>query len=595
MCGIFGCVGDLSEKKAWECINTISHRGPDAQQVHVLDGAVLAHARLSIQDLSIYANQPMSDESGRYWIVYNGELYNYIELREKLQKTGYRFRTNGDTEVFLYAYIEWGNSFQLKCNGMWSAAIWDDWKKTLFLSRDRFGIKPLYYYMQSGKFYFASEMKAFFPVMKQRNINYRIFEQQDYFGYEGTEECSILGIKKVKAGYCAVFRKNKPETVQWWDTLDHLMEVPRSYKKQVEYLEELFLDACKIRMRSDVSIGTALSGGVDSSAVAGAMKKLAEENHQYLNKDWQHTFVASMPDTSIDETEYAERASGYIGVDIKKVPVSGKVSPEELLHYMYLCEEPYITSPVSFMQTYRCISDSGVKVTIDGHGADELFGGYSFDLWHAGKEIRDYPGKLRKLLKIYNEAVFEEDRISYNQMLNVIDNLNVKRYKDTRWKRNDALNQCLYNETHEKVLPTLLRCYDRYSMGNGVEIRMPFMDYRIVCFAFSIPWTSKVRNGYTKAIVRDMASHFMDRDVIYRKQKIGFNSPMTEWFCGDLKEFLIDTVLSKDFSECDLINPLEVSVMVDNFYTKDNQKRSNGERLWTALVPYFWKKAMIDF
>lgn len=593
MCGIFGCTGKLSMEKAWECLHTISHRGPDAQHVKALEGAVLAHARLSILDTSASANQPMADVSGRYWIVYNGELYNYIELRKELEEKGYPFRTAGDTEVMLYAYIEWGEEFQLKCNGMWGLAIWDDLKKTLFLSRDRFGIKPLYYYEQDGQFYFASEMKAFFPIMRHRTVNYQIFAQNALLRYEATKECCILGIQKILAGHCGVYEKNRLSVRRWWDTLAHVTEAPRTYQKQVERLTELFLDACRIRMRSDVPIGTALSGGVDSSAVAGAMRKIADGDDSYVSRDWQHTFVASMPGTSIDETAYAQAASDYIGVDLKKVEISGKISPQTLYRYMYLCEDPYLTPPVPFMQTYGSMADAGIKVTIDGHGADELFGGYTFDLWHAGKDMRNSPRRLKRLLQVYNDAVTEEEKVSWDQMLCRMDALEGEEGGES-WKTGDALNRRLYEETHRQTLPTLFRCYDRYSMGNGVEIRMPFMDWRIVCFAFSIPWTSKIRNGYTKSIVRDTAAQFMDRDVIFRKRKIGFNSPVTEWFSGEWKEFLFDTVHSRDFYECGLIHPLEVCMKVQKFYSGNHSEGISGEQLWGALVPYFWKKAVID-
>lgn len=593
MCGIYGCIGNVSLKKAYECINKIRHRGPDALQVRELTGATLAHARLSILDTTEMANQPMSDESGRYCIVYNGEVYNFLELREELESKGYKFKTDCDTEVVLYAYIEWGEKFQYKCNGMWAIAIWDSMEKSLFLSRDRFGVKPLYYYSQNGNFYFASEMKAFFPIMNERKINYRIFEQKNYFGYEATTECCIKDISKIQAGWCGYYNGEELKVHKWWNTLDNLITVPQSYDEQVEYLRELFLDACKIRMRSDVPIGTALSGGVDSSAVVGAMSYISKTGAKRINGSWQHAFVASMPNTINDETEYARIAAQYIGVDINEVIINGKITEDDLMDYMYTCEDPYITSPIPFMQTYKSISDSGIKVTIDGHGADEMFAGYSFDIPYV---IRDSVSEdeMREIWKTFNDMSLRESKLEYDKFIKYAESLEDVEIKhdDIQYKNFDILNKRLFNQTHDTTLPTLLRCYDRYSMGNGVEIRMPFMDYRIVCFAFSIPWSSKVRDGYNKKIVRDMASPLMSDKIMYRKDKIGFNSPMSEWIRGDLREFILDTIHSKEFYECEMINPLDITIRVNELLEKCTIDYASGEGIWTCMIPFFWKKAM---
>lgn len=594
MCGIFGCVGKISREDSYRCIKQIAHRGPDALEVQALDGVILAHARLSILDVSDLANQPMVDASGRYWIVYNGEVYNFLELRKELEKLGYQFKTDGDTEVVLYAYIAWGRDFQNKCNGMWSIAIWDSLKRELFLSRDRFGVKPLYYYEQDQNFYFASEMKAFFPIMKERRINYNIFENKSYFWYESTENCSVSRIKKVQAGCCGFFKHNRLNLQRWWNTFEHLIKVPNLYEEQVEYFRELFLDACKIRMRSDVPIGTALSGGVDSSAVIGGMSYLAQTRAKHINHDWQHVFVASMPGTSIDETEYAEMAAEYVGLKIQKVIVNASISPEKLFEYMYICEEPYLTSPIPFMQTYGSIVDNGIKVTVDGHGADELFGGYPTDFYYAGVDAQIGGESVEKIWETYNNAVPIESAVSYEQFIDDVKKISEMEDDDERRevKKFDVFNRQLYKQTHMTTLPTLLRCYDRYSMGNGLEIRMPFLDYRIVNFAFSIPWRSKINGGYGKKIVRDMAAPFMDSRIMYRKSKIGFNSPMTEWLQGEMREFILDMIHSKDFYECELLNPLDVAIRVNEFYRCNSNLYADGEYIWRLLAPFFWKKAM---
>lgn len=595
VCGIFGCIGNISKEDSYKCIKQIAHRGPDALKVETLEDATLAHARLSILDVSDLANQPMVDASGRYWIVYNGEVYNFIELRNELEALGYQFKTDGDTEVVLYAYIAWGPDFQYKCNGMWSIAIWDNDKKSLFLSRDRFGVKPLYYFRQDQNFYFASEIKAFFPIMRERRINYSIFENKAnfYFQFEATENCCIQGIKKIPAGHYGYYEDGQLDVKRWWNTLEHLIKVPMQYEEQVEYFRELFLDACKIRMRSDVPIGTALSGGVDSSAVVGVMSYISKTGAKRINHDWQHAFVASMPGTSIDETQYAEMAAGHVGLDIQKVMVNGAVSADKLFEYIYMCEEPYLTSPIPFMQTYRKIVDNGIKVTVDGHGADELFAGYPPDCFYACADIENNQDLQKEIWETYNNAMPNDRELTYEQFIG-----RVERLKKNSIDENNGLeelcvlNRQLYKQTHSVTLPTLLRCYDRYSMGNGLEIRMPFLDYRIVCFAFSIPWQSKVNSGYTKKIVRDMAAPFMNNEILYRKSKIGFNTPITEWLQGDMKELILDLVHSRDFYECELFNPLEVSIAVNEFYKCKRYAFAEGEAIWMLLAPFFWKTAM---
>lgn len=599
MCGIFGCVGTIDYGKAIECVKRIRHRGPDSMAVVQLEGITLGHTRLAILDKDKGADQPMQDSSGRYTIVYNGEVYNFVELRRDLELKGYQFRTYTDTEVLLYSYIEWGEAFQQKCNGMWALAIWDDFEKRLFLSRDRFGIKPLYIYKKNGNFYFASEMKAFFPVMTERVPNKRIFIQKDYFNYEASNECSIVGIEKLAAGTVAFFENGSLEKKRWWNTLDHLYMVPKSYEEQVEMLRELFLDACKLRMRSDVPIGTALSGGIDSSCTIGAMSYLSESYTERKTDDWQHAFVAHMPGTVCDETRYAEIAARYIGISVNHVNINSCIKAEELLRYMYLCEDPYPnTSPVPHMQTYNGISNAGIKVTLDGHGADELFGGYRGDLFSACIDAGIGTKSYENIIGTFNEMSGEHISANSSEVIDRIkSNLkadNVYGIKNTYFDEMDEYNKRLYIQTHYRILPTLLRCYDKFSMASGVEIRMPFMDYRIVCFAFSIPWDSKVRNRYTKAIVRDMARPFMTKKILDRKQKIGFGAPCTEWFKGELKEFLLDIVYSKDFCECELVNAFDTRIDVNAFFKNEKADLRDGARIWARILPYLWKKAVID-
>jgi asparagine synthase (glutamine-hydrolysing) len=610
MCGIFGFVGYLEEQAAKRCVDALAHRGPDAQGLWRGDGITLGHRRLSILDLSERGGQPMSFPDGRYWITFNGEIYNFLELRSELEGKGYVFRSDSDTEIILAAYREWGEECQTKFNGMWAFGIWDDKERTLFLSRDRFGKKPLFYSFLPKGFAFASEMKAILPLMRDVSYNISLVRgsAKRIMSYESTSECLIKDIRRFPAGHCGLLKEGRLVVRRWWCTLDHLIEVPERYEGQVEMMRDLFLDACRLRMRSDVPIGTALSGGLDSSSVISSMACIEKQTSSpRVNADWQHAFVACFPGTPLDESSYAKKVSEHLGIKPMLLNVDPLQVIDRLYDHLFLCEELFITSPIPFMVTYGAMKDHHIKATIDGHGADELFGGYYFDYIHAlGDAGMDVPKVLAILDTLYEDYPKGSTQFKLPSkpayflkwhLAQVVKKIlqSPKAGRDDshpNWIRLDNLNKVLYLSTHETVLPTLLRNYDRYSMANGVEIRMPFMDYRIVCFAFSIPWTSKMRKGYSKAIIRDAVAPFMPHEIAYRKNKIGFNSPIVDWMRGPLKTFFLDVVHSQSFENCPLIDPKAVLGKIKGVIENRSPSYSSGEEAWTSIVPYFWDQAM---
>lgn len=363
MCGIFGYVGYIEKSLAIKCRDTISHRGPDGYGLVQLDNVTLAHRRLSIIDLSERASQPMSYANSRYWITYNGEIYNFKELRRELISYGFEFKSASDTEVILAAFQKWGEDCQKKFNGMWSFAIWDALTKRLFLSRDRFGKKPLFYKLfPSGDFAFCSEMKGLFPLMDRVRPNPEVVsDTSGYMHYESTEECAIEGIMRFPAASCGWLVDGKLSVKQWWSTLENLISVPKKYEDQVELFEELFFDACKLRMRSDVPIGTALSGGLDSSVTFSCMAELGRGGVTTYNHSWQHAFIASFPGSPLDEAEYGLEVARKYSV----APVVIEVNPlrdlDVFYDYIYLQEDPYITSPIPFMQLYGAVKKMGCQ------------------------------------------------------------------------------------------------------------------------------------------------------------------------------------------------------------------------------------------
>ena len=374
MCGIIGTIGFNNSKLN---IDNLNHRGPDSNGKWESSKGeypvVLGHTRLSILDLTEAGNQPFVSNDGRYVLVYNGEIYNFIELRIELESLGEVFCTNSDTEVLLKGLILEGPLFQLRCNGMWSFCLWDRKKKTALFGRDRFGKKPLFYHLpKTDNLVFASEMKGIYPFLNSiepaEDINIYI---QKFFDYESSENCVIGGIKRLPPGHYAIYENGKFESYRWWNTLDHLEDVSKNYEEQVEKWREIFLDAVKIRMRSDVRIGTALSGGLDSSAIFSVMNYLANKNNNQSRQaqDWQNGFCAHFPGSSLDESKWAKIMTDAVNTDLKKVTINPQSSSWSLDEAFYQVEDPFVTLPLPMLETYRAISNAGIKVTVDGHGA----------------------------------------------------------------------------------------------------------------------------------------------------------------------------------------------------------------------------------
>lgn len=616
MCGIFGVKGKvIPEELGYKCIDRIAHRGPDGRGLWQEKDVTLGHRRLAIMDLSDNGLQPMADLSGRYMLVFNGEIYNFIEIREELVSLGYKFVSDSDSEVLLNAYIEWGSSCQDKFNGMWAFAVYDRVEESLFISRDRFGVKPLYYTCpDKDSIAFASEMKALMPLLDEIKPNRRLVcDPGRIVYYESTEECVIEGIKRLPAGCFMTYSRGQATISRYWNTLDHLVQVPKTYEEQVEYMRELFLDACKLRMRSDVTIGTALSGGLDSSATICAMAHLARNDSDVrMNNDWQHAYVATFPGTTQDESVYAKAVTDYLNIPATFVTIDPLKAVDKLDDYIYLVEDVYLTSPIPMMLLYGALRENGTYVTIDGHGADELFGGYTFDFIQAlkdakSKEERDWiltayidsfpkDGSNMALNSTSRSSVYMtyyKRRVKDFLKRNKEDYKKVRAAGDRRYEAMDTLNKRLYASSHETILPTLLRNYDRYSMGNTVEIRMPFMDYRIVSFAMSIGFASKIHGGYSKSIIRDAMAPYMPKEIAYRKTKIGFNTPIVEWMQGPLKGYFEDILGSQDFINCDLIDASKVQSEIREVISNPSASFAMGEKAFSDLYPYLWERAVL--
>ncbi|HRJ75954.1 MAG TPA: asparagine synthase (glutamine-hydrolyzing), partial [Anaerolineales bacterium] len=397
MCGMAGIWNlnsqSINEAELHRFTDSLSHRGPDGNGFYIDTSSKLGlgHRRLAIIDTSDAGKQPMPFANQRYWITFNGEIYNFIEIKTDLEKIGFTFKTESDTEVILATYCQWGEDYQLKLNGMWAFAIWDSQEKSLFISRDRFGVKPLIYFYNETRFAFASEMKAFL-ALQSFNLEFdpamlaQALTKQRLI--EGDERCLKKSLNHLLGGHCLTLRYGeKPKIRRWWNMLNHLEQVSQTYKEQVNYFRELFLDACRIRMLSDVPIGTALSGGLDSSSILCGMNYICTNSHttDRLATSWQKGFTLIYPNSKIDEKKYADEVikdtnvTPYYSIGIADLYL--KHYNEILFQYEEISD--IHLGPWLIHKTQR---EQGVVVTLDGHGSDEALGGYP---WYITAAIKD--------------------------------------------------------------------------------------------------------------------------------------------------------------------------------------------------------------
>lgn len=601
MCGIVGYSGNFEKEQLSKGLERIAHRGPDGSGVFFHKHTALGHRRLSIIDISDNAKQPF-EVLDRYVLTFNGEIYNYLELKKELLAEGFVFKSSSDTEVLLYAYVKWGKDFVKRLNGMWAFCIYDKTDGSLFLSRDRMGKKPLFYALSDKGLVFASEMKGIYPFLKHLRINdaNARLALNNSFGYETTERCLIEGILRFPAATNAIYKDQQLAFETYWDpeTIHHTST--GSYDEQKERFRELFLDACKIRMRSDVTIGTALSGGLDSSAVICTMAHLSKHDNAHTQKNWQHAFVASFPGTALDETKYAKMVTDRLQIDADFVMIDPLKDLDSIFYHTYLFEELFYAPVTPFVQLYGRVKSQGVTVSIDGHGADELFAGYPFDMDAALIDSLPKRREFREILEAINNSSGRAADEDYNNKLKYAllnkypvlrsfsKSLNLVPKKDGL----GYLNSVLFQSTFKTILPTLLRNYDRYSMMNGVEIRMPFLDHRIVEFAFSIPHTSKVRKGFGKAIVRDALADLMPQEVVYRKDKIGFNAPVNAWMKKELKDWIGDLIHSTDFNNSTLIDKKKTFESLSKAISGKDMSFMEGSKLFEQLIPVIWETSL---
>ena len=544
MCGILGLVtlGNSQEtkEKFLNALSLLAHRGPDFVSFVQDKNIFLGHTRLSIIDLDDRSNQPMCYQD-KYILVFNGEIYNYKELREELYLQGYRFHTQGDAEVLLCAYDFWGEKCVEHFNGMWSFTLLDKTKNKLFCSRDRFGEKPFFYYKDDNKFIFASEIKAILPFLKSVKAN---IPAMIPFIVRGNVDCY-----KNETFFKDIYRLNPSQNlVVDLENLDFQTSLYYEIASQeihaqnpAQHLRMLLEDSIKLRLRSDVPIGSCLSGGLDSSCVNALIARLNPNKNNFVAIHAKSTLKEN------DESEYAKRVAESLGVELCIVEPSKQDYLDNLEAVMLAQDEPFGSTSL-YMQYFvmQKARELGIKVMFDGQGADEVFLGYETylpyiynDLQHKISESDFF--KTLKSFKYSKELILREmqDIGAFETIFNRIsERSNIKlQYLSLEslkaiFKFADMFSFNI-RELMQNNLQALLRFEDRDSMAFGVEARLPYLDSRIVDFILNLPIEIKFQKGYLKHLLRAACEDLLPRDIIWRYNKLGFESPQTYWFNGE--------------------------------------------------------------
>jgi asparagine synthase (glutamine-hydrolysing) len=625
MCGIAGklTMGTRVEVSEIESmLRPIAHRGPDATGIH-LDGNVgLGHARLSIIDLSTGA-QPMCNEDETVWIVFNGEIYNYQGLRQRLLAKGHVFRSQSDTEVIIHAYEEFGIDCVRELRGMFAFAIWDAKRRQLFVTRDRVGIKPFYYCHTEGSFLFASELKAILvdPAVS-RDLSQSAIRQFLSFYYLPGEDTLFGSIKKLLPGHSIVVANGKIKIHQYWDLHFTKDRWNMSFEDAVEELRELLKSTVRDHMIADVPVGILLSGGVDSSAVLslavqGTAKKVK-------------TFTVGFEGTNVvDERPYARLAAQRFGTDHFDISISAEDFWDFLPAYTLHMEEPVCEPPAVALYYVSKLARDHVKVLLSGEGGDEAFAGYSnypnmLRLQHLQSSLGPFARLAGSMLSLgsgafamprvhrYGEALgrplsdhyFSRSsnpttffnrcggRIFTREFLGATASVS-PRQTIAALVRNcqgsGLLDQMLYLDTKTWLPDDLLVKADKITMANSLELRVPLLDHVVLEFAASLPSEFKVRERETKRILKSVFAEVLPKEVIQRK-KAGFPVPYERWLRYELRERIDAVLLSDRAAARGYFVPREVKRLLE----ANTATGRYSKEVFSLLVIELWHRQFLD-
>jgi asparagine synthase (glutamine-hydrolysing) len=601
MCGLCGIVElDRPADRAGvdAMLDGIAHRGPDGRGVFAGDGVCLGHLRLAIIDLSDAGLEPFPSADGSCQLVFNGEIYNYVERRAELEAKGHRFRSQSDTEVLLAAYLEWGEACVERFNGMWAFVIWDARTQTLFCSRDRFGVKPLYYRVEGDRFSFASEPW----ILGSRTPNLRAIRDYVAQGYlDHDEETFFAGVRALQPGCSLAFGREGLRVWRYWSLAPG--DAP---DEPVEAVRETFLDAVRLQLRSDVPVGTCLSGGIDSSAIAVAV---AHHGHER-----QKTVTAYFEVPGFDERPYARAVVDATGADAYWVTFDDRDLTDNLPAIVRAQGEPFGSASIcAGWYVMRRAREAGLTVMLDGQGGDELLAGYRAafgyrlsDLLRGGhvraatKELAAFTsvhGPRWSAVALVSPNVPERVRLAARARLRRASSLVHADLRDGAAAETnghvfpDRLRRYLHTLVTRRGLPELLRYEDRNSMAHSLEGRVPFLDHRLVELAFSLDGAELIRGGETKSVLRRALADLLPPAVRGRRDKLGFVTPTNRFFQGAVGELAADVFASSSFRGRGFADAAAARSLLERHRAG---RVSAGFELWRALNLELWAQTFLD-
>lgn len=584
MCGIVGAVGKIPPEQLFiDSRDSLSHRGPDDAGLFydAHSGVALGHCRLSIIDLTTDGHQPFLSHDGRYVLVFNGEIYNYLELKEEL-KDFYSFNTKTDTEVLLAAFLMWGEKCLDKFNGMFAFAIWDRSEKKLFCGRDRLGVKPFYYFCDENSLFFASEIKALFKMGVKPKANHDTIFDYLHFGlYDHTEETFFSGIKMLPPGHFLVWQNSKINYKKYWDLADKYKDFSNWSEEQlVNHFGELLTDSIKLRFRSDVPVGLNLSSGLDSNSLYYYAQKVTGSNIDI--------FSMCLSSDEYDECGLIDKS---LSEEKKKYWHKCFLNPQEVLEGAEkmdtVQDQPYGGIPtIAYDSLIRLSRDAGVTVLLEGQGVDEILAGYPYYIIENEKDIS---GKFKDIetvaygqdmTKLTDHELLSKDFLSLHQ----------ERRLEFFKPFNSHLLNAQYRDVRYTKLPRVLRFNDHVTMKYSRELRVPFLDYRLVEFCFFLPSKYKIRDNSQKYILRKLLAGIVPEETKDRQKKV-FGAIQSEWFKKYFKEQVFSIVGSQSFRNRGYWDYEKLDRKIKEFYSGQTQ---NSFFIWQCINLEIWFRQHID-